>query len=462
MKVAIIGTGYVGLVTGACLAQVGRQVHCVDTDRGRIGALRHGECPFHEPGLPALIASGVDSGHLVASDDIDQAASWAQLVFLCVGTPSVGGRIDLTAVRRAAEQIGHAWQGRNDRPVLAVKSTVVPGTTESVLRAALERASGLSAGTGFGLAVNPEFLSQGSAVADFLHPDRIVIGAFDEPSADRLLELYDPFDCPKLVTGLVNAELIKYAANSFQATLISFSNQIAGLCEAVPGADEAVVMKGVHLDRILSLSGADGPILAPAVRFLRGGIGFGGSCFPKDLLALQSFARDRGASTTMLDAVLETNRRRPTCILDLLRAELGGIEGRVVSVLGLAFKPDTDDLRESPGMALIRLLDAAGARIRGHDPLPLARHHAEAVLGPTAIVVDNAAAALAGADAAVIATAWPDYTGWNWTALAASMRQPLLIDGRDIFGGIPPGPPVAYRRVGIGRAPPTQQTRGAA
>jgi UDPglucose 6-dehydrogenase/GDP-mannose 6-dehydrogenase len=337
--------------------------------------------------------------------------------------------------------------------VLAVRSTVLPGTTGGMVLDRVAAGSGLSAGAGFGLAMNPEFLSQGSAVADFLAPDRIIIGALDRASTDTLMALYQLFDCPKLVTSLVDAELIKYAANAFQATLISFSNQIAGLCEAVPQADANVVMNGLYLDRIVAGLGGDQSPGPSIQRFLKGGVGFGGSCFPKDLAALSIFAKHCGAPTAMLDAVTAINRDRPRRVLSLLRHELGSLVGRRIVVLGLTFKPDTDDLRESPGLALMRLLAGHGALAIGHDPLPSACRHAAAALD-TGQVVEDLEDALTGTDAALIATAWPNYAACDWTRLSSLMHYPLLLDGRDLLGASPPGPPLRYIRIGVGPLSP--------
>ncbi len=450
MDVAIIGTGYVGMVTGAALAARGCRVTCVDRDAERVQAVAEGRCPVHEPGLPELVQRGRAAGWLSATTDLAAAVAAAQVTMICVGTPSRDGVIDLSHVLEAAHAIGAALRRCSGWPVLVVKSTVVPGTTDGPVRAALEQASGLAAGRDFGLAMNPEFLSQGSAVQDFLHPDRIVVGALDERTAGLMARLYADFPAPLLATGLRNAEMVKYAANAFQASLISFANQIAALCEAMPGLDERVVMQGVHLDRIVQTPGG-------VARFLKAGIGFGGSCFPKDLQALQAFGRQHGAATPLIDAVLAVNQARAVQVIRLLERDLGSLEGRVVGVLGLTFKPDTDDLRESPGLALIRALAARGAEVRGHDPLPEARARARALLAeakPNGAIhlPDRLADTLAGADAAVLATAWPAYVGLDWPGLQGAMRTPLVLDGRNLWADQPPSAPVAYRRIGVGRA----------
>ncbi|MBW7851585.1 MAG: UDP-glucose/GDP-mannose dehydrogenase family protein [Rhodospirillales bacterium] len=450
MRVAVIGTGYVGLVTGACLAEAGHAVVCVDRDPTRVTAIASGRTPIHEAGLPELVARNVAAGRLSASLDVENTVADSELSLICVGTPSTEGRIDLSAVLSAAKQIGRGLRRRPGYHVVAVKSTVVPGTTDGPVRQAVEEASGRPVGAAFGLAMNPEFLSQGAAVDDFRRPDRIVIGEWDRRSGDAVAALYGGGACPILRTGLRDAEMIKYAANALQATLISFSNQIAAVCERLPGADEAVVMAGVHLDRGFAADAAGGR--APMVRFLRGGVGFGGSCFPKDLMALRHFAHDLGAPTTMIDAVIATNRSRAGQVVDLLAAELGGLAGRTVAVLGLAFKPDTDDLRESPGLALMRRLLDLGAAARGFDPLPAALEGAARSADRRAVLAASPEEALRNADAALIATAWPVFATWDWAKLATVMRRPLVFDGRGVLSGIRLPPWLQYRRVGVGYA----------
>ncbi|MBI5165208.1 MAG: UDP-glucose/GDP-mannose dehydrogenase family protein [Magnetospirillum sp.] len=443
MRVAVIGTGYVGLVTAAGLAAVGHRVTCVDTVAERVAAVAAGQTPIHEPGLPPLVASTVAGGRLGATGDLAAAVAAAELTLIAVGTPEANGAIDLAAVTAAAAAVGAALRGRNDFPVVAVKSTVVPGTTAGRVREELESASGLAAGEGFGLAANPEFLSQGSAVADVLAPDRIVVGQWDRHSGDVLQDLYAPFPAPLLRMAVAEAEMVKYAANALQATLISFANEIAGLCEAVPGIDQRAVMAAVHAARMLD--GGDGK-RAGATAFLNGGIGFGGSCFPKDLAALAHWARGLGCPVPLVDAVRAVNAARPGRVAALLADALGGLEGRRVAVLGLAFKPATDDLRASPGLALAHHLAAQGAEVVVHDPLPSVRSR------PLALAVaETAETALAGADAAVIATAWPEYRGWAWPALAGLMRRPLLVDGRGLLAGLSLPPPL--RVLPIGRYP---------
>lgn len=459
MRLTVIGAGYVGLVTGATLASHGHTVICVDRLSHRVAAIASGNTPMHEPGLPALVAAGVEAGRLTATTDLAAAVAGSDVVMLCVGTPPLeDGTIDLASVIEAAEQTGMALGAHRGRPVVAVKSTVVPGTTGGPVRAALERASGLAAGRGFGLAANPEFLSQGSAVSDSLVPDRIVIGGLDDFSSERVAAIYDGFACPVLRVGLADAEMIKYAANTLQAMLISFSNQIAALCEATPGADERRVMEGVHLARMLDGTGGG---RAGAVHCLRAGIGFGGSCLPKDIAALAAFARQRGVDPVLIDAVLAVNLGQPARVTELVERTLGGLQGRHVAVLGLTFKPHTDDLRESPSFGLIAALAGRGASVRAHDPLPQAVAAAETRLGGAAWASADIDEALAGADAAILATAWPEYRALNWAQLATRMRRPLVFDGRDHLTGLALPSRIELHRIGLGDFETRRQPEGA-
>lgn len=444
MKVAIVGTGYVGLVTGTCLASRGHRVACVDSDAHRVATIARGAPPFHEPGLTELLGSALRDGRLTVGAALEEAVADSDVSMLAVGTPSREGRIDLSAVEAAATAVGRALGRREEYHVVVVKSTVVPGTTDTVVRRALEAGSGRPAGA-FGLCMNPEFLREGSAVADFMRPDRIVVGCWDARSAAVLDELYRGFDCPRIVTSLRNAEMIKYAANALLATLVSYSNQVAALCEAMPGLDEETVMTGVHLDRRLTpVDGAAGP--AGIVTYLRAGVGFGGSCLPKDVDALRGLAAERGVATPLLDAVMAVNRQRAGQVVTNLGAALGGLAGRVIAVLGLAFKPGTDDVRDSPAVALIQGLLAAGASVQAYDPLV----RAVPALGGQVALPPAPEAALAGADAVVIATACPEFRSLDWQACARAMRQRVILDGRNALRGVPLPEGVTYLRIGLG------------
>jgi UDPglucose 6-dehydrogenase len=426
MRVAVVGTGYVGLVTGTCLAHLGHDVTCVDAMPERVDAVNRGVPTFFEPGLQALLTENIGAGRLRAVSGVADAVAASDITILAVGTPSRAGEIDLSYLSAAAEEIGKGLRNAAGYPVVVVKSTVVPGTTDTVVRTILERVSGRPAGA-FGLCMNPEFLREGSAVADFMEPDRIVIGQWDEASGRRLAEVYSAFDCPKIFTSLRNAEMTKYASNALLAALVSFSNEFAALCEATPGTDVEEVLGSLHLDRRLSPIHRGERVSPGILSYLRAGCGFGGSCLPKDVTALRDFARKQGVASLLLDAVSAVNAARPAQLVALAEDALGTLRGAAIAVLGLAFKAGTDDLRDSPALAVIRLIEEKGAQIRCYDPLINRLNGMEVCASP--------AEALVGADAAILVTAWPEFAAFDWTALSALMRRPILVDGRNALRG---------------------------
>lgn len=445
MRIAVIGAGYVGLVSGVCLAHVGHEVTCVDNVPERVAAVNGEVPPFHEPGLRELLSAGRREGRLQATTNLAAAVAASEVVLIAVGTPSAAGHIDLGAVEVAAREVGHSLCSSAEYKVVAVKSTVVPGTTDTLVRGILEQATGKPAGT-FGLCMNPEFLREGTAVRDFLEPDRIVIGQWDDTSGARLASIYESFDCPKIFTGLRNAELTKYASNALLATLISFSNEMAGLCEATPGSDIAEVLAAVELDRRWRPV-VDGTRVSPEIlTYLRAGCGFGGSCLPKDVAALCAFARERRAPTRLLEAVLEVNALRPAAIVSQIEEALGSVQGRRIAILGVSFKPGTDDLRESPAVSILRLLAGAGADIRAYDPVVKTFGGADGTA-----LCGSLEAALDGADAAVVVTPWPEIVTADWPTLAQGMRCRVIVDARNALAvaTLPDG----IRYVGIGRGP---------
>ena len=462
MKIVIVGTGYVGLVTGVGLALQGHDVVCVDKNAKRIDPINSGKAPFFEPGLDELLGKVARAGRLQASGSLTQALRGADVSIIAVGTPSTGTGIDLSYIRQAARELGEQLRQLDRYHVITVKSTVVPSTTDTVVRHELETASGLKAGE-FGLAMNPEFLREGCAVADFNNPDRIVIGQWDERSGGVLQDMYRAFTCPIVRTSLRNAEMIKYTSNALLASLISFSNEVASLCEAVPGLDEAEIMRGVHLDRRWTVkNGSNLPISPEVVHYLRAGIGFGGSCFPKDLQALGYFAEQNGVALPILDAVLKTNRERRDRIIDLLESTLGAIGGRRIAVLGLAFKPDTDDTRELPGMRLADGLARRGAKVTVHDPLvPIEAIRNELPAG--VIGVSDIEEAVRDKDAVIIATAWPHYRAWDWNRLGDHMALPLIFDGRQVVDAASLNPRIRLVTIGktVMNPPRTQDAREA-
>ena len=429
MRIAVIGSGYVGLVTGTCLAHLGHKVICVDLDPERVQAVNSATPHFYEPGLADLLKKVLADGHLTASADVAGAVAASELTFLAVGTPCRDGDIDLSFIRQAAAEVGRGMRENPAYHVVVVKSTVVPGTTDALVRGIVQEASGRTCAE-FGLCMNPEFLREGSAVSDFLEPDRIVIGQSDERAGQRLGEVYKSFTCPKIFTTLQNAEMIKYASNSLLATLISFSNEIAALCEATPYTNVAEVLDGVHLDRRLSPV-LDGQRISPGIlAYLRAGCGFGGSCLPKDVAALGTFGRKRGVRPHLLDAVLAINSDRPAKLVSLAESVVGSLRGLAVAVLGIAFKPGTDDLRDSPALSLITVLQSKGARVRAYDPFVASLRQQDVV------VCASIEEALCGCDVAIVASALPELASLNWESLSMVMRNPLVVDGRNALRGV--------------------------
>lgn len=446
MRITVIGSGYVGLVTGVCLAKTGHEVRCVDVDAARVKSIQDGVAPFLEPGLNDLLKETVTSGTLRPTSDLAEGMLDADVSIIAVGTPPVAaeGGIDLSFIHTASRQIGECLRTQGRYHVVVVKSTVVPGTTDTLVRQNVEQASGKAVGQ-FGLCMNPEFLREGSAVADFMSPDRIVIGRFDERSGATVARMYDTFRCPVLFTSLRNAEMVKYASNCLLSLLISFSNEMANVCEATSGTDVDVVMDGLCLDRRLSPV-VDGKPVAPEIlTYLRPGIGFGGSCLPKDVNAIRAYASSRNAPTPLLDATISVNRHRCDQVVRLLRSASGSLGN--VAVLGLAFKAGTDDLRDSPAIALVRALLDLGCAVRVYDPLVTG----PAVPGlPSCVhVCETPDEAFDNVEAVVLATAWPQFLALDWVRLSARMKQKLVLDGRNALRKIKWPADVDYRRVGV-------------
>ena len=409
MRIAVIGTGYVGLTTGVCLANRGHDVLCVDTDVEKVAALQDGRCPILEAGLEALMHRNLQLGRLRFDSSLAALERYSDLVFVAVGTPEGdGGEPDLTYVRQALGQIASM---ASPDSVVVIKSTVPP-TALAVLEAEMQGAAGSKR---LAFAVNPEFLRQGMAVTDTLHPERIVIGVTDAAARNRLLELYAPFAVPMVVTDPVSAMTIKYVANCFLATKISFVNEVANLCERL-GADVDAVTQGMGLD------GRIGP------KFLQAGIGFGGSCFPKDTVGLLHVARSVGYDFQVLASAVAVNELQYKVVLDHLASRLGSLRGKVIAVLGLAFKGGTDDIRETRSFPVVRDLLSAGAEVRSFDSCVV---HARLPDDILATMQDSLEACVADADAVVIANDAADWTSVNWTSVAHAMRGTLIVDGRN-------------------------------
>ena len=431
MKISVMGTGYVGLVSGTCLAERGHQVTCIDIRSEVVQEINAGRPPIHEIGLDNLLRSARDKGMLSATTDAKTAILDSDVTLICVGTPTVDGRMDMSQIVAAAKEIGSALASKRGYHVVAVKSTVLPGTTEGPVKAAIESHSGKKVGDGWGLCMNPEFLREGRAVEDFRVPDRIVVGATDSMTAEVFLNVYADFTCPKLVTTPRTAEMIKYVSNSLLATMISFSNEIGNMCSAVPGVDARLVWKGVHLDRRLTPINGQVGGAAGVTEYLWHGLGFGGSCFPKDVAALRSFGRTVGEQTRMLDAVLDINADQPLRMVALLEKELN-LAGKTVAVLGLAFKPGTDDLRESPALPLVAELRKKGAKVLVHDPIAMP-HAKKRPEFRDVVFAEDWAEALRKSDACCLVTAWPEYRSIQPTNFQKLMTRALVIDGRGVF-----------------------------
>jgi UDPglucose 6-dehydrogenase/GDP-mannose 6-dehydrogenase len=429
MKVSVIGTGYVGLVSGACLAERGHEVTCVDIDADKVDRINRAISPIHERGLSELLGANIGK-RLRATTDLRSAIGDTDISLLAVGTPFDGQQIDLSYVKEVSRQIGVALRARSSYHVVTVKSTVVPGTTDEVVRPILERESGKVAGVDFGVGMNPEFLREGEAIEDFMNPDRIVLGGLDDRTHATMQELYSPFAGVDILrTSNKTAEMIKYASNSLLATLISFSNEIANLCTEMGGVDVVDVLRGVHLDRRVSPLLPGGKRVRPGITtYLEAGCGFGGSCFPKDVKALIAHGDKFGREMRLLKAVIQTNEAQPERLMALLGKHFKTLEGVRVAVLGLAFKPGTDDMRESPSLPVIRSLRAQGADIRAYDPI--AAEEARKILGADRITYcDDLGQAVGNAQAILLLTRWEEFQ--QLPQLIGNMHpQPLVVDGR--------------------------------
>lgn len=445
MRLSIVGAGYVGLVTGACFSDRGHDVTLADLDAGKVAAIESGAPPIHEPQLADVVRRNVGV-RLRATTQVSAAVARSDVTLVAVGTPDGDSGIDLSQIEGVARQVGAALRDKPEYHVVVVKSTVVPGTTDDLVRPLLEASSGRTAGLNLGVGVNPEFLTEGQAVQDFLHPDRIVLGANDHRVHEILSSLYADFpnSVPRLVTSTKTAETIKYASNALLAASISFANELADFCEAVGDVDIVDVMRGVHLSQYLTATLPGGETVTAGLSdYLQAGCGFGGSCLPKDVRALVAEAERHGRHMPVLRGVLATNASRPPALLARISKELGGLEGKRVSVLGLAFKPDTDDVRESPAMPVVAGLASAGAVVTTHDPVVHELPDELRALGVT--VVEELDAALAGAEAIVIVTRWRDYERVPELVQALD-PQPVVVDGRRMLE-----PRSVARYAGVGR-----------
>ncbi|WP_295475560.1 UDP-glucose/GDP-mannose dehydrogenase family protein [uncultured Pseudomonas sp.] len=425
MRLCIIGAGYVGLVTAACFAEMGNQVVCVERDPDRLAALRRGECPIHEPGLDAMLAQQRLSGQLLFTGQLLEGLRQVDIVFIAVGTPAQeDGSADLSHVLEVADQLGRHLS----RACLVVnKSTVPVGTCEAVAQRINRQLASRSLDWRISVASNPEFLKEGAAIEDFMRPDRVIIGCDEPHSAELLQRLYSPFLRNRdrvLVMGLRAAEFSKYAANAFLATKISFINEMAALCSLLD-VDIEQVRHGIGSDRRIG------------THFIYAGCGYGGSCFPKDVRALISTARQQGFDPQILRAVQARNTLQKTLLFEALHQHFGGyLQGRVVAVWGLAFKPGTDDIREAPSLVLIDALLAAGARVQATDPAAMAavaRRYPDAIGNAQLVLCETLYGCAQGADAVVLVTEWKQFRQPDFLRIRGAMRMPVLFDGRNIY-----------------------------
>jgi len=410
--IAVIGTGYVGLTTAVCLAKLGHQVVGVDIDEAKVARLRSGQATIYEPGLEELMQETQKSGRLVFTGDYREGIPAADFVFIAVGTPpGRRGEADLVYVKQAAKAIAGAMK---KSVTIVNKSTVPIGTGNIVARIVGEN---LGKEIPFHVVSNPEFLREGSAIHDFMHPDRLVFGSHDEPAARAVAALYSELDTKILITDLHTAEMIKYASNAFLATRISFINEMARICERVD-ADVKVVSEGMGMDRRI------GPL------FLDAGIGYGGSCFPKDVKALARMAETMGYHPELLDAVMEINLDQRTLVVEKLREVLGGLRGQVIGLLGLSYKPNTDDVREAPAIDVIGNLLQKGAEVRAYDPkaMPVLKAQMNSIA-----YCKDAYAVATGADALLVVTEWDEFRQLDLDRIKSLMRRPVIVDGRNIF-----------------------------
>jgi UDPglucose 6-dehydrogenase len=418
-KIVVTGTGYVGLVTGTCFADLGNHVVCVDIDEDKIEKLQQGQSPIYEPGLEEMVQRNVKAHRLFFTTSYEEALEGAEFIFIAVGTPeSQDGSADMRYMQAAARAIGRAGPGRAVEPLIIVnKSTVPIGTGDLVSRLVREECP---PSFRFMVVSNPEFTREGQAVLDFLQPDRVVLGSDDKGAAERVRELYEPLDAPVIVTDIRTAEMIKYASNAILATYISFINEIAHICDHL-GADVKVVAQGMGYDKRIN------------AQFLQAGLGFGGSCFPKDVKALAHMAASNKAHPQLLNAVLEINRDARKHFVAKIEKMLGGnLKGKVIGALGLTFKPDTDDLRESPSLEIIKTLVQKGAVVQAYDPIGM--DNARKTLNGTGIrFCTDAYETASGADALLLLTAWNEFKRLDMGQVRDIMRRPMLLDGRNVY-----------------------------
>lgn len=414
-KICVIGTGYVGLVTGTCFSDIGHQITCLDIDERRIDHLKNGIMPIYEPGLKQIVDQNVDANRLDFTTSYAEALKDAEFAFIAVGTPSnKAGEADMQYVSMAVNSIAENL----DHEIIIVNKSTVPVGTGDWVAEIIESLNGQGR-PDFSVVSNPEFLREGSAVSDFMNPDRVVLGSTDPKAAQKVADIYEPLRSPIMITDLRTAEMIKYASNAFLAARISFINEIANICESL-GADVREVARGMGMDKRIG----------PA--FLDAGLGWGGSCFPKDVRALAHMAAERGAHPQLLQAVMDINHNQRIRAVKKIEKALGGLEGRLIGVLGLSFKPNTDDTRDAPALDIIQMLLDAGAKVQAFDPQAMEASQAKI---PELSLCQTPYAAAEGTDALLLATEWNQFKSLDFEKIKAGMAGDLILDGRNLWDG---------------------------
>jgi UDPglucose 6-dehydrogenase len=419
LKITMIGMGYVGLVTGAAFAKHGFDTTCTTTTAEKAEKLNQGISPFYEPGLDEMVKEVVDAGLFHGSTDNIACVKQGDITFICVGTPSQpDGSIDLGEVETSAHDIGNALADMNRYHAVVAKSTITPSTTDSLILPILEEQSQKKVGEDFGLCMNPEFLREGAALQDSLHPDRIVVGGYDQRSIDFVMQAYKGFDCPKFETDLRTAEMVKYGANCLLATKITFANEMANICEFF-GVDVYEVMKGVGMDFRINPS------------FLNAGVGYGGSCFPKDVNAITATAKSKGYNPRIFSAILDVNKTQPLRIIEMAKEKLGGVENKRVALLGLSFKPETDDVRYTRALPITLALLEGGAEVIAYDPKAI--ENFKKLTDKPVTYVTSAKEALKDADICIVQSDWEEFKALTPSDFRDLMKNPVILDGRRTY-----------------------------
>src|SRR3990167_4172643 len=434
MKISIVGTGYVGLVTGVGLASIGHEIVCVDVNAKKVKQINNSQSPIYEKDLNELLKNVLEKKMFSATTNLSRAVQETEMTFIAVGTPSKKNNdIDLSYIKKVSTQIGSVLLKKKSYHTVIVKSTVTPETTLKVVLPLIEKYSKKKAGLEFGLCMNPEFLREGNAVEDFMNPDRIVIGEYDKQSGDNLTEIYKKFQTNIIRTSLNNAEMIKYTNNALLATLISFSNEIANIAEKIQGANAFDIFESINLDKRLNPIINHKRVNPGILSYLRPGCGFGGSCFPKDVKALTYFSKKKKYSATLLTAVLDINKKQPLRLVKLSQKKMGNLKNKNIAVLGIAFKPETNDIRESPAIIIIKELIAKKANVFVYDPVVNSKNARAHFKNLKFIHSESLLEAVKNKDACLIVTSWKEFEKLTPELMKKEMSNYILIDGRGFF-----------------------------